>query len=355
MITNSKAITSLCTAAMISIVVAGCGGGGNGASSTIPAPNNVPTSPQVTSPVVAAPVIAAPSLQTTVPAPTYAAGSHELAYFNTLNAFRKSVGLGYLAQNTKLDLAAKNHLAYVQTNFIIPNIDYTTVDPATGKLAFHVENPVKPGFTGVTAADRARFAGYASSSVGEEGSFGNGGGGVAAVNALVNTVFHRDGLMAQGPADMGVAIGTDTFQTLVVNFGILTTAQKQASDFIGVYPVEGQTVVPLYAGIEAPNPFPEITLAQFSTNTGYPISIVAETSVALVTTSFTVTEEGQSTALNSRVLVKGSNEQTKLYLGENSAYLVAKSPFKPKTRYNVRFSGTAGAKAISRTWSFTTA
>jgi hypothetical protein len=71
-------------------------------------------------------------------------------------------------------------------------------------------------------------------------------------------------------------------------------------------------------------------------------------------TSFTVTENGQSTPLDARLLVKSTDANTNMYFGPNVAFLVAKTAFKPSTVYNVAFSGTIDGKATSKTWSFTT-
>ncbi len=44
------------------------------------------------------------------------AGTSEELAFKKLNAFRAAQGLGPLNQNAKIDIAVKNHAAYVTTN-----------------------------------------------------------------------------------------------------------------------------------------------------------------------------------------------------------------------------------------------
>ncbi|HJV75130.1 MAG TPA: hypothetical protein VJ654_12970 [Noviherbaspirillum sp.] len=333
------------TAVAASFVLVGCGGGGSSTTtSNTQAPSQSPS------------VDTSTQLQTSVAAPTYASASQESTFFAALNDFRGKLGLGLLAQNTKLDSAAQNHLAYVMTYSTVDGgtVDMASIDPATGRPRFHIEDSTKAGFTGIQEKDRATYAGYNGVYVGELGSYGLGQGSVNALNLLINTVFHRVGLMTQGVRDIGIAVGGDAAQTMVVESGVLSTVQKNDANYIGVYPANNQTGVPLYAALETPNPYPDITAADYSTKTSAPISISSEASTTLSVTSFTVTENGQSTPLDSRLLVKGTNADTNAYLGSNVAFLVAKTAFKPNTVYNVSFSGTINGAVTSKTWSFTT-
>jgi len=56
------------------------------------------------------------NLQSYVSAPTYTAGTDELAAFNAINSFRSSMFLGYWDQNVQLDTAAQHHMAYSSAN-----------------------------------------------------------------------------------------------------------------------------------------------------------------------------------------------------------------------------------------------
>src|SRR5471032_1381663 len=200
---------------------------------TAATPPTTPTSPT-------GPTVTPGNLQTTVPTPTYTAGSQELAFFTAYNAFRQAEGLGLLAQNTKLDTADKNHLKYHFTN---TDLNFQSIDPATGRPLFHIEDPKRPNFTGVQELDRANFAQYGGIYVGESGTYGSGQGAVAALNLLLGGVYHRAGLMFQGPKDFGIAIGTDALQTTVMTFGFVTTRQSNASNYFGFYPAANQTGV----------------------------------------------------------------------------------------------------------------
>jgi len=331
-------------AAGISCFLVACGGsgGGDNSASTSPSTPSTPSTP-------IGPTVTPGNLQTTVPAATYAAGSQELAFYTAYNAFRQAEGLGLLAQNTKLDTADQNHLKYLLTN---TDLDFTSIDPATARPLFHIEDPKRPNFTGVTELDRANFTQYGGTYVGESGSYGSGQGSVSALNLLLAGVYHRAGLMFQGPKDFGIAVGTDAQQTTVMTFGYVSTRQTNASDYFGFYPAANQTGVALFAGTEAPNPFPDVSYSDYSTKTSYPINVVSAEGTTLAVKTFTVTESGQSAPMSARLLTQAND--TNKELQGNTAFLVANTSFKPNTVYNVSFVGTVNGANVTKAWSFTT-
>lgn len=341
--------SSILMVVLVSAMLSACGGGGGGGDggSTPPPVSTNPNPPVVVPPNP--PATPEQDLQTTVPAPTYAANSEELAFFNAYNEFRAQAGLGKLAQNAKLDLAAKNHLNYQVQN---PDLDLFATDPATGRAVFHIESPSRPGFTGVQELDRAKFAQYAGAYVGETGSFGMGKGASKALSDLLATVYHRSAFMYQSPRDIGIVVGTDKNQTVIVEFGFETKKQFNASNYFGSYPADKQTGVRLTAATELPNPFADITLAEYPTKTSYPVNVVSAEGTTMAVTSFTMTEAGQTAPVDARLITKG-NDPNK-YVAANTAFLVGKAPFKPNTVYNVVFSGTVNGVAVSKSWSFTT-
>jgi hypothetical protein len=290
-----------------------------------------------------------------VPPLTYAASSEEYDFVTALNGFRAQVGLGLLAQNTKLDTASANHLAYLLTNDVNNGgtVNFNAYDLATGRSLLHVENGALAKFTGGQEADRAKFATYEGSYVGEEVAFGGGQGGAVALGTLVQTVYHRAGLMLQNVREIGVAVGTDRSQTVVMEMG-LKTNQSVASDYVGVYPSNGQTGVALHSYVEAPNPFPELSTANsdFPTKTSFPVSVSVVTGNTIAVTTFTVTEAGQSAPMDARLLTRANDPNN--YLTGNVAFLVAKAAFKSTTTYNVKFTGTNNGAAFTKEWSFTT-
>lgn len=344
-----KRMNKVVMAVFISVMVSACGGGGGGSSGASTPP--VATTPPVvtTPPTPVVPEVPTQDLQTTVPAPTYAANSEELAFFNTLNEFRAQAGLGKFAQNVKLDLAAKNHLSYQAQNL---DLDLFATDPATGRPVFHIESPVRPGFTGIQEMERAKFAQYAGVYVGETGSFGLGKGASKALSDLLATVYHRSAFMLQSPRDIGIVVGTDKNQTVIVEFGFETKGQFNASNYFGAYPADNQTNVPLATASELPNPFPGVALEDFGTKTSYPVNVVSAADTMLGVASFTVTEAGQSAPLDMRLLTKETDPNK--YLAGNTAYVVGKAPFKANTTYNVEFIGTVNGVSVTKKWSFKT-
>ncbi|KQV45132.1 hypothetical protein ASC93_00840 [Massilia sp. Root335] len=267
--------------------------------------------------------------------------------FDEFNAFRAIEGLGPVRQNANIDIAAKNHAAYVQTN-------------QSGADAHH-EIAGKPGFTGADPGDRVTAAGYASNYTTEVIAFE--GIQQTSVQALLSTVFHRNAMMVQGLTDAGIAPGSDSGPTYI-DAGYIKQ-QKNAGNYVGVFPYDKQTGVPMTHHTESPNPFYqefEMTQANVCAKTSYPISIATEASTVLKVTSFTVMPEGRSTPLDVRLMTRDSNDQNLQYLSANVAYIVGKAPFTPGTKYIVHFVGTAtgtatgsaNGLAIDKTWVFTT-
>jgi len=342
---------SLLVSSVMLALLSACGGGSS--TSGTPVAITPPAPPLPTAPT--APAVVPGQLQTSVPALAYAASSEEYAFVTAFNDFRQKLGLGLLAQNAMLDKSAGNHLQYVLANGVNygGSVDFNAVDPASGRQMFHIETVGLPLFTGVNELDRAKAAGYTGTYAGESGTYGGGKGASVAFEALVKTVYHRAGLMFQGPTDIGMAIGQDRSQTFVVEVGF-TKAQFNASDYLGVYPADHQSGVGLNAGVELPNPFPELSVfnADFPTKTGYPVSVLAKEWASLEVVSFTLTEAGASSPLEARILTKDNDPQK--YLASNVAFLVAKAPLKPNTSYAASFSGRVDNVVVNRNWSFTT-
>jgi len=345
--TNFKTTSS---AFAVALILAGCGGGGSDSAPSVP----VATKPEVSVPAPA-PVSPPSDLQTSVADLTYPAKSAEHEFITEFNQFRSHLGLGLLSQSAQLDTAARNHLNYVLRNdeYTGGTVDMLGVDQATGRQMFHIERADKPLFTGVQELDRAKAAGYPGSYVGESGTFGGGKGGQVAFAALSSTVYHRAGLMYQSPREVGIAVGQDASQTFVLEFGFVKP-QANASDYLGTYPGPGQVGVPLHAGVEVPNPFPELSLTNtdFPTKTGYPISVVVKEGATLEVLKFTLTQEGDAAPIESRLLVK-SNDPNR-YLAANMAFIVAKAPLKPATNYSVSFSGRVNNVVVNKDWKFST-
>jgi hypothetical protein len=87
------------------------------------------------------------NLQLVVAQPPFPVDSDETIGFNYLNNVRASLGLGLLNYSPELQQATINHNNYLKLN-------------ERDNYDAHNEDALRPGFTGVTASDQARFAGY---------------------------------------------------------------------------------------------------------------------------------------------------------------------------------------------------
>lgn len=338
----------LAVSATVGLVGCGGGGGSTAASSSTPT-GAAPSTPAV--PTTPAPDPTA--LQTTVGASTYAAGSFELSAFTALNQARAAYGIGQLAQNAQLDIAAQNHASYINTRYQAG--DYSA--------ATHTENAAYAGFTGATPADRIAYAKYAASQTSEGLSSiiavdgVKSDPGVVAIDVLLSGPYHRFTLL-DGYRDVGLghtsirpsgAGGTEN--TFVADYGVAQGVQEQAParGWIGVWPVDNATgVLYSFAG-ESPDPIP----SNNGTCAGYPVSVQARAGVTLSTAAFTLTE----TATGLPVSVQLSTQSTDANPSQaraNSAYIIPYKPLKLATKYTAHFGGSQDGVSIDKTWTFTT-
>lgn len=339
----------LISVAVLSTLLAACGGGGTASDPAMPAADPLP-------PVVVAPVAAASSLVTSVATPSYVAGSEELAAFNYLNAQRSSCGFGLLAQNTTLDQAAKGHADWQLVNHI----------------AGHYQSTGTPGFTGITPEDRAVAANYASfidlGRVYDEGHTVNGatvktGFGVPAVRGLLNAPYHLKGLMASG-RDVGFTVRNDVDAGSTVAHGprVILWADMGSTKSVGTqlmdsaavatYPCEGSTGIDRLLDQETPNPVPGRDLA--ANPLGSSIYIAARDGQTLVIASATMTNASTGAAVTLRAPVGYLNDPYPGAFLPHEAYVAPDAPLAPLTRYQVNISGTNNGTAFTRSFIFTT-
>lgn len=341
-------VFALAGAVQIAVLTA-CGGGGGGSTVTGPVTANpTPSTPSVS---------VAGNLLSSVPPPTYAAGSPELAMFNQLNSERAAGGFGMLAQSSALDQAAKNHANFMLLNYIAGGVWNTAlivaVDTATGWLTGHIEAPGKTGFTGVFPIDRATAAGYKAIYVAEvisEGSyFSQTQPFSGCVDRLLSSVFHRGALLTTQLRDFGASVSympDGKTYTCVIDPAFTTAnAGVAPTGWVGIYPSPGQTNVTKSFANEAPDPLPSSPVK------GNPASVFIEPRNTLVVSSFTMTD-GQGNKVPAKLL---QNVDFPTYIGLNQAYLLPTSGLAGNTVYSMQFSGINNGTPFSRSWSFTTA
>lgn len=317
------------------------------------------------------------NLQSYLSTPTYVEGTDELAAFMAINSFRHSMGLGYWQQNVYLDQAAKNHILYSMAN------------GASFQQDSEVDGNV--GYTGTTPAKRAIYTGYyvlantptasnePTAAVGELYSLGTG---AEVVNSMINTIYHRSGLMSQATRVMGLARDTTGAATPEthwwISHGRLDAGQQVASNYLSFYPLNQQTSVPLSMTPEYPSVYSNQANFNFATQTSSPVSFTSSAMTNLAVNSFTVTQAGSSTPLTGTVWTifndpnLSSLDFSKAMpslstppapvptISPYEAYWVGDKPFLPNTTYNVTFTGStyfinyALTNAVTSSWSFTT-
>lgn len=300
------------------------------------------------------------------------------------------MGLGYWEQSPLLDQAASNHMAYSIAN-----------DPTFQQ---DIEVDGNAGFTGTTPSKRAIHTGFFSiintfternvsyAAVGELYAQGAGAG---VVNSMINTIYHRSGLLAQSTRYIGLGRDTTGVATpdthwwfshgrtdvnLLIN-GQMIGGQSVASNYLSNYPLNQQTNVPLSMTPESPSVYSNRPNFNFATQTSSPVSFTSAASTNLTVTSFTVTPAGSDTPLPGTIWTLFNDPNLSASNPDNTtpstpvptipnyeAYWVGDAPFLPNTTYNVTFTGTtllvqtfqnnitynAITTDVAQSWSFTT-
>lgn len=250
---------ALCALATTALLAACGGGGGGGQQTSTPVTSPATTSP--TSPVV----VNNYELQTTVPAPTYAAGSWQEFVFNYINERRSQCGFGKLAQDTSLDKAAQGHAEYLAR--LVADVGASAYG-----LAMHEQVAGLPMFTGKTLYDRIVASGYSGTSIYSDESLAGGktrsdpGARMDYVRertqALLSTAYHMFMMMNQ-TRDIGLGMKNYSLaenpnndyrdEILVVLSGWKAYRQASKTDVL-TYPCEGSKDVSEALYGELPDP-----------------------------------------------------------------------------------------------------
>ncbi|WP_151632553.1 CAP domain-containing protein [Noviherbaspirillum aerium] len=309
-----------------SLILTACGGGGENNSVTTSANAAASVAPQ----------------DTGVPQAT---GNTATDGFNWFNFRRRQLGIQAVNRNTVIDSAALGHSVYQRENDTIT----------------HEQTVGKPGFTGRTAGDRLRAAGYpltssAGFAYGEVISATTDTSGANAAEDLIAAIYHRFVIFEPmfkeaGVGSAGRSGGLTYFTT---NFTALGLNGGLAQGNIVHYPVADQTRVPrnFFSDNESPDPVPN------ANEVGYPVSVHANITDSIEVQTFTITPRGGN-ALPARLLRKVDDPQTP----ESAAAIVPLTPLTAGTVYDVRFVGKVSgigannvpwSSNINRSWSFTT-
>jgi len=318
-----------------------CGGGGGVTAPEPPPP--APTPAPSPSPTPSAPIAA----QMTVPTPV-GYDAERLAAFNRLNEIRLSAGLGMVAQSTAMDQAAQAHADWMVAN----------------DLFSHQEQAGTPGFVATDWPLRDEAFGYVP--VGGAEVMAASGHGSAEVDALVNGVYHRAGILAFEPVDVGIGwtgeAATHVATPLVIDItrpGTDTVrgwgqAPQDRIAGAAVWPVNGASGVPLRLGAESPNPVP----AQDVLSLGTPVSVTVRETAAISAISFELKNVATGATVPTQLLRSGSDPN--MLALRSFVALIPLNALSPDTTYMAMFTGTVTevqrgeSMVLSRSWSFTT-
>lgn len=228
------------TALIVSLLVSACGGGGDSQSQDDSNPGaGVPNTP-------------APSVPAGSPV-LYAPGSSAAMALDMVNS--AIARCGYNRMNPVLDLttAAKAHANYEALN---------------GYAIDHTEIPGRPGFTGVSHAERIVAAGGAAERANNasEGIGGFGGAHGRATTGLLAAPYHLATLLG-GWSELGVGTTPDPSSaafpagvfsdTVVLVYGG-NRLNTVPTNEVRTFPCEGSTLISSQGGPEKPDPAPEL-------------------------------------------------------------------------------------------------
>lgn len=337
-------VQRLALIAVLSSMVAACGGGGGSdAGTTAPSPAPTPSAPPPAPTPAPAPAVPTGTTQTT---PTYSAGSAAAQVFTSINAYRTQCGFPAYKQNTILDQAATNHADYMMAN---------------GNVITDDEVQGNSGFTGVTGQDRANALGWPAALYAGASDTGatytnatltQAEYGQSMVDAWSVGVYHQVTLTM--PVDLiGVGIAQTTLNGFPevlggVELGASSTALVQITTPNNplTFPCQGVTGVP-YEGVNEVPAAPNTSGAW-----GTPVTVMGNPTDVITLTSATMLAAGASNPITLNIITK-ANDTTGL-IGPYQAVAYPSAPLLPNTTYSVNLTGTVNGAAFTRSFTFTT-
>ena len=342
---HTRAIKHSLELLFAALALSACGGGSSDPTPAPLAPAPSPALPPPAPSPAPAPPPAGTSYLTRMPvtavsAPTYTA-AFNLAAFNRLNSLRQSVGLGLLAQNDKLDVAAAAHANYMKLNGIGDG---------------HLESAGRPGYTGFSSSDRFTAAGYAGSFRGFE-DIGVSGDGAAEVDQLIAAVYHRIPFLSYKLKDIGIGFQQTSsdadprFNTFVSVFDMAYTGAGQGAPAVTsvVWPADNSTTT----SVSMPNELPRPGVPGASGVFGYPVSISVDEDRTLTPLTFTLTDSSGA-AVVTNLISYNTDPNLVTFNAKAFVAVVPKDPLKAATIYTVQFVGSLDGQPYSKTWSFRT-
>lgn len=253
------------------------------------------------------------------------------------NHWRTTAGLLALDANAKIEQAATAHANFMATN------DRNKCWPGA-----HDENLTCKGATGQWPWDRMEAAGYDWSGASEVINWANDA--ERAVDEWMWTVYHRQPFMDYGMLETGFGYADGGGKTNnVMDFGIAKGASAKAPEKPAVFPLPGQTQVPLgFSGAESPQPP--------APDTGWPsgqiVSLHFPTKTWAVTEHHLFSTAGGMCVEVPHVYIDRTNDDN--LKDANDVFFYANMPMTNGTEYVAEVVGTMNGAAFKRTWAFKT-
>lgn len=260
-----------------------------------------------------------------------------------LNQRRVQIGLAPLQRNEMLDRSASAHARYITGNRSLGTEG-------------HMESPGRPGYTGVTPAQRMVAAGYTGNSTAENMALISYPLGALSTDDLIDAPYHRQSQFGSYQ-EAGVAMSTQPapqgfvnpeHYIYVINFGGKISSNdkgKKMQPF--VYPVHGQKDVPAdWIANESPNPLPDMA----GQRVGYPISVAADPGDTLQIKTFKLID-ANGAEVAGRLITTHTNDGKPL---DNYAFWIPLKPLAYGMAYQVHAQGTLNGAGFSSKWGFAT-
>lgn len=292
---------------LVAVLVA-CGGGAgteDRANNPSPSPLRPPSAPLVL----------------TVESPTHPADSQDLLGFHFLNQERSRCGFGLLAQDLRLDIAARSHREYLALNSVWA----------------HIEVPGNPGFFGEDPSARAEAAGYELIAVGE--GIVRGENAIDAMRGLLAAPYHAMNMLS-GWTDVGVSFA---YGVLVNLYG--RRSLQQWTDEIRTYPCAESVGLHPTSTRETPAPF-----ANFHEVWGHPILVHSPANFELRTAAIT----GPQGLVPIKVVYGKGHTDDRHHKCYGIWTCIIPNPLQPFTTYTVDLTWLQEGQPGGRSFSFTT-
>lgn len=259
--------------------------------------------------------------------------------FKRANEIRSSLKMPEFTLENKLNLSAGNHANYLS--------------PAPIQMRGHYEDsPQFKCFTARTPADRISYVGYKNKFSGELIAFGGSSNGVTLMDSLMDTVYHRFGLLDDF-SKVGISYqlsNQSPKDILVVNSADrLYFYQKGNPNSFIIYPFNHQKNARIdWLDTESPDPLP----GSYGKVIGYPITFQVSPDSVIFNGNIKLRSENSSELVQGAIL----NKDTDRNLSE-SKYKIAFVPYKalnPGTKYLLTITGKLDGKDFEVNTDFTT-